>query len=171
MTAQCSKGWGERCAEARGKRCACACGGVNHGGLYRREAGDTMELTDGKVFQNPKGLFGGPDTRFLDDAPSGDIVATRDPSDAFATRIEGVLRRWAVHSPTGLEWGYGGSGPADLALNILGMHVHPWEAYRLHNRFLHDLIARQDRDGFTLTHAEVRAWIDNAWVKEGARGA
>ena len=23
------------------------------------------------------------------------------------------------HSPTGYEWGYGGSGPADLALNIL----------------------------------------------------
>ncbi|MBT9252140.1 MAG: hypothetical protein KM296_00220 [Brockia lithotrophica] len=23
------------------------------------------------------------------------------------------------HSPTGFEWGYGGSGPADLALSIL----------------------------------------------------
>jgi hypothetical protein len=32
---QCSKGWGARCAAARGKRCACACGGVNHGTQYR----------------------------------------------------------------------------------------------------------------------------------------
>lgn len=29
------------------------------------------------------------------------------------------LRHVAVHSPTGFECGYGGSGPADLALSIL----------------------------------------------------
>jgi hypothetical protein len=29
------------------------------------------------------------------------------------------LRHVPVHSPTGLEWGYGGSGPADTALAIL----------------------------------------------------
>jgi peptide/nickel transport system substrate-binding protein len=29
------------------------------------------------------------------------------------------LRHVSVHSPTGLEWGYGGSGPADTALAIL----------------------------------------------------
>lgn len=30
------------------------------------------------------------------------------------------LKHLVVHSPTGFEWGYGGSGPADLALSILG---------------------------------------------------
>ena len=29
------------------------------------------------------------------------------------------LRHVVHHSPTGLEWGYGGSGPADTALSIL----------------------------------------------------
>lgn len=29
------------------------------------------------------------------------------------------LRHHVKHSPTGLEWGYGGSGPADLARSIL----------------------------------------------------
>lgn len=29
------------------------------------------------------------------------------------------LRHVMLHSPTGFEWGYGGSGPADLALSIL----------------------------------------------------
>ena len=29
---QCSKGWGARCAVAKGKRCRCKCGGENHGG-------------------------------------------------------------------------------------------------------------------------------------------
>lgn len=30
-----------------------------------------------------------------------------------------TLRHYVRHSPTGLEWGYGGSGPADLARSIL----------------------------------------------------
>lgn len=29
------------------------------------------------------------------------------------------LRHYVRHSPTGMEWGYGGSGPADLARSIL----------------------------------------------------
>jgi hypothetical protein len=29
------------------------------------------------------------------------------------------LRHIVVHSPTGMSWGYGGSGPADLAVSIL----------------------------------------------------
>lgn len=33
--------------------------------------------------------------------------------------VEGVPHEWVWHSPDGFEWGYGGSGPADLALNIL----------------------------------------------------
>ena len=31
------------------------------------------------------------------------------------TNVPHVITR---HSPTGFEWGYGGSGPADLALNL-----------------------------------------------------
>jgi hypothetical protein len=31
----------------------------------------------------------------------------------------GVLRHVVKHSPTGYTWGYGGSGPADLALSLL----------------------------------------------------
>ena len=35
--------------------------------------------------------------------------------------LKGINIPWVLtrHSPTGLEWGYGGSGPADLALNAL----------------------------------------------------
>src|SRR5262249_40617485 len=29
------------------------------------------------------------------------------------------------HSPTGFEWGYGGSGPAQLALAIIADHIGP----------------------------------------------
>jgi len=34
--------------------------------------------------------------------------------------VNGVpLKHIVEHSPTGFQWGYGGSGPADLALSIL----------------------------------------------------
>jgi len=37
------------------------------------------------------------------------------------------LEHRVIHSPTGFAWGYGGSGPADLAYNLLRDYV----AYRL----------------------------------------
>lgn len=35
------------------------------------------------------------------------------------------LHHVCVHSPDGFEWGYGGSGPADLALSIVCDHLSP----------------------------------------------
>lgn len=47
-------------------------------------------------------------------APDGvAVVVTREDG------TQANLRRVVLHSPTGFEWGYGGSGPADLALSIL----------------------------------------------------
>ena len=46
-----------------------------------------------------------------------DIVC-RCGADGTAV-VEGIYQTWVWHSPIGFEWGYGGSGPADLALNIL----------------------------------------------------
>ena len=45
-----------------------------------------------------------------------DVICRRE---AGRTIVEGISQEWVWHSPTGFEWGYGGSGPADLALNIL----------------------------------------------------
>jgi len=33
------------------------------------------------------------------------------------------LKHQVYHSPTGFEWGYGGSGPADLARSIMWDHL------------------------------------------------
>lgn len=44
----------------------------------------------------------------------GDVVKVILPSGK-----SGPLRQVVLHSPTGFGWGYGGSGPADLALSIL----------------------------------------------------
>ena len=51
------------------------------------------------------------------------------------------------HSPTGFEWGYGGSGPAQLALAILADALRNDRlALKLHQRFKWAVIAKLDRD-------------------------
>jgi len=45
------------------------------------------------------------------------------------------LRHVVRHSPTGFEWGYGGSGPADLSLSLLTHAVGPEAAERLYQEF------------------------------------
>lgn len=46
------------------------------------------------------------------------------------------------HSPSGFEWGYGGSGPAQLALGILADHLNDDdEAVALHQEFKRTVVA------------------------------
>ena len=99
---------------------------------------------------------------------------------------EGLPKRRAHHSPTGYEWGYGGSGPADLALNILAavlprrdpddrdrvrLDDRSWVSERvwnLHQHFKWELIARLPREGFTLSRQDVHAWINASHAGERA---
>jgi hypothetical protein len=46
------------------------------------------------------------------------------------------------HSPTGFSWGYGGSGPAQLALAILLRYLPAKEAVSLHQAFKWAIIAQ-----------------------------
>ncbi len=61
------------------------------------------------------------------------------------------------HSPSGFNWGYSGSGPAQLSLAIL-LDLHPekgaeW-AEDLHQRFKFIVVSKLD-DSWTLTEAEI----------------
>src|SRR3990170_8477957 len=51
------------------------------------------------------------------------------------------LRVWC-HSPSGFNWGYEGSGPAQLALAILLLVTNNDIAARLHQDFKREVIAR-----------------------------
>ena len=69
------------------------------------------------------------------------------------------LRHIVRHSPTGLNWGYGGSGPADLALSILAHYLGDPEAVdSLYQQFKWDVIANLG-DHWVLTGAEIAAWL------------
>jgi uncharacterized protein (DUF2249 family) len=63
----------------------------------------------------------------------------------------------ANHSPTGFAWGYGGSGPAQLALALLADHFgDDAKALRLYQRFKHVCIGRLPIDeDFILTSAQI----------------
>ena len=64
------------------------------------------------------------------------------------------------HSPTGFEWGYRGSGPAQLALAILAC-VTQDDAYACaaYQDFKDEFVAPLREDAWELTAAEIEAWV------------
>lgn len=66
------------------------------------------------------------------------------------------------HSPTGFEWGYAGSGPAQLALAVLADHLGDAEsALDLYQEFKFAVVARLPREGWVLTSADIANAITN----------
>lgn len=63
------------------------------------------------------------------------------------------------HSPDGFQWGYEGSGPAQLALAILlDVTGDKERSVRLHQDFKRDKIAALDNN-FVLTVDEIDEWL------------
>ena len=70
-----------------------------------------------------------------------------------------VLRHINRHSPTGFEWGYGGSGPADLAYSILADYAGEDVADSLAVRFKEKVIARLPHSAWMLTEDALQAFL------------
>lgn len=67
------------------------------------------------------------------------------------------LRHLQRHSPTGFEWGYAGSGPADLARSILGDVLGQEDpSPREYQRVKFELVANVPKAGGVITEAQVR---------------
>ena len=65
------------------------------------------------------------------------------------------------HSPDGFAWGYGGSGPSQLALAILLELYGENIAQRFYMRFKFDIIAALPmQEDFELEVARVQEWLD-----------
>ena len=67
------------------------------------------------------------------------------------------------HSPTGFEWGYCGSGPAQLALAILADHLaDDRQAFNLYQRFKWAVIVELPRNrSWTLTDQVIDQILQN----------
>jgi hypothetical protein len=80
------------------------------------------------------------------------------------------------HSPSGYEFGYGGSGPADLALNLAETMLHrlDWSgervgcydgncfklAWDMHQQLKWQFIASAPHEGIVIPYATIKAWIE-----------
>lgn len=80
------------------------------------------------------------------------VSVTRNHKTSHLKQCKGVLN----HSPSGFEWGYPGSGPAQLALSILVDALRDKErAIKLHQKFKGAVIVGLPQKGWTLTHNQV----------------
>ncbi|OGS01441.1 MAG: hypothetical protein A2V88_13965 [Elusimicrobia bacterium RBG_16_66_12] len=87
------------------------------------------------------------------------VLCERGPGD-FDCRFN-IPQAIKLHSPTGMEWGYGGSGPADFALNILFHFTGDREfAERYHQEFKGQFVAGLPESGGRIPGATIKAWID-----------
>ena len=65
------------------------------------------------------------------------------------------------HSPTGFEWGYFGSGPAQLALAILAFEYGDDVAMEFYYDFKCRFIATRGGETWTITSAELDRGMNN----------
>jgi hypothetical protein len=88
----------------------------------------------------------------------GDVVCSRN-SDRIHTNVP---RRITRHSPDGFEWGYGGSGPADFALNILSVYIGQEAAQfcGLYQDFKWLFVAKLPKKGGTIRRDDVMRWVE-----------
>lgn len=109
--------------------------------------------------------------RHIDKPLEEGVILQRDQHDV-ATNVPHLVTQ---HSPAGYEWGYGGSGPADLALNLVEVILlrlgHDGErikcfvgtcfslSYTLHQDFKWTFISGFPREGGTISWEKVRDWV------------
>lgn len=64
------------------------------------------------------------------------------------------------HSPDGFNWGYAGSGPAQLALAIMLHFCNSDLALKIYQRFKWDIISKLDQNkDFELTDSDIISWV------------
>ncbi len=154
-THECSRGWSARCARSKGPRCKCRCNGYNHGNKDARPG----------------------DHEHLDSFPLGPRVRPVAGA-AYFGRVD-ADRRWQAyrgngtpldprldlmnHSPTGFAWGYGGSGPAQLALAVCADWLRSdGRAMAVYQRVKWSVFSQIPQDeNWTLTSEAMNAIFDN----------
>ncbi len=115
--------------------------------VYRDNEGDVLiERKECEVYHG----------RRRSDRPNVYIRCPEDPHFPYPlhTRLD-----LANHSFTGFEWGYGGSGPAQLALALLARATsNDRLALNLYQTFKTQIVASLDEDEWTLTQEFILRW-------------
>jgi hypothetical protein len=82
-----------------------------------------------------------------------------DGQEAYVTVNGEPLRHVVFVSPTGMEWGYMGAAPTDLALSILTDHLgDEKKAQKLHREFKEVFVATWGTR-WRVTGKEISGWV------------
>ena len=86
-----------------------------------------------------------------------DVICRREAGSAV---VEGTGQEWVWHSPSGFEWGCGGRGPDDLALNILLAATSDRDfSAQHHQAFKWRFVAKLPDKGGVIDANDIAAWI------------
>lgn len=86
-----------------------------------------------------------------------EIKIWRDDSGRAMANVPHAV---VYHSPDGFEFGYNGSGPAELALNILMLFTDFYSvAWRHHQEFKREFIASLPEQGGVIDAGTIRQWL------------
>lgn len=78
--------------------------------------------------------------------------------DVIVTVNGKPLKHREYHSPTGFEWGYGGSGPSDLARSILADVSGHIPSPVLYHRFKRDFVAGWGSE-WEISSVAIQSWL------------
>jgi hypothetical protein len=70
-----------------------------------------------------------------------------------------LLEHRVRHSPTGMSWGYSGSGPADLALSILWDYLGEEPTPDHYQVFKEGFVALWPQDKWVLDSSQLDKWV------------
>lgn len=88
-------------------------------------------------------------------------------------RVVRTVQHLVLHSPDGFEYGYGGSGPSDLARSIVGhMMVTDTPPAVIYQQFKRDFVEGWDRtrSPHVVTYDEFDEWFEREPWKERRDG-
>lgn len=92
---------------------------------------------------------------------------TRVLANGKRLRRRGDLRN---HSPDGFEWGYGGSGPAQLALALLADAVGDEVALQYYQGYKHSVVSGWPKEEWRTSREEIQDWLVGVMALEGEPG-
>jgi len=89
--------------------------------------------------------------------PIHDVILSRSTKGELNVNVPIIYH----YHGKGIEWGYLGSGPADLSMNILAHFVGCKAAKEkmLYQDFKEDIIAKIPHEGGIITKSEIENWL------------
>ena len=121
-------------------------------GLSREKPQDRPSITGGldSVATTEQTVYRG---RRDPTAPVGDEVEVMADGESLDCRYDLLSA-----SPSGFEWSYGGSGPAQLAIAILADAYDDEFACEYYRQFNREIASELPRDSWVLTKQDLDAW-------------